>query len=329
MPSVTVLMSVYNGERYLSEAVDSVLHQTFTDFEFIIVNDGSTDDTTAILASYDDPRIVLVQNETNLGLTRSLNRGLGLAGGSYLARQDADDVSLPERLGSQVAFLTANPQTCLVGSSIMVVNSASEAITRMILPTSNRELQSLLLKRNPFCHGSVMLRKSSVQQVGGYREAFSRAQDYDLWLRLAEIGLVANLPTVLYQWRFTPEAVSVRHRREQMAYDALARQCAIHRRRGLPEPSRETLHPVKHQRLLLPVVWETRRIQADYYFRWGKAALVQQEQPTVARRHLNRSLRIWLAQPAALFWWVLTWLPIEVIQYLRALKRLGFCALAT
>ena len=321
MPSVTVLMSVYNGEYHLREAVSNILRQTFTDFEFIIFNDGSTDGTQAILTSYDDSRIILVQNETNLGLTRSLNKGLRLARGKYIARQDADDVSLPERLEKQVAFLERNPQVCLVGSAIAVLNSANEAVTELILPTSDKELQSLLLKRNPFCHGSVMLRRTSVEQLEGYRETFFRAQDYDLWLRLAEIGQVANLPEVLYQWRFAPEAVSVRHRREQMAYSTLAKQCARHRRRGIPEPSLETSLLLKQRRVSLPAAWETRRIQAGYYYHWGKAALVQRGQPTVARHHLHRSLLAWPVRPASLCWWVLTWLPADVIQRLRALKR--------
>src|SRR4051794_29608800 len=116
MPKVTVLLAVYNGERYLREAIDSILGQTFQDFEFLIINDGSTDSTREIILSYHDPRIRLVDNEDNIGQTRSLNRGLALAAGQFVARQDADDISEPERLASQVAFLEIHPEVVLLGT---------------------------------------------------------------------------------------------------------------------------------------------------------------------------------------------------------------------
>ncbi|HKQ33129.1 MAG TPA: glycosyltransferase family A protein, partial [Thermodesulfobacteriota bacterium] len=115
-PKVTVLMTVYNGEKFLNEAIDGILNQTFRDFEFLIINDGSTDGSREIIKSYKDPRINLVDNESNIGLTASLNRGLSLAGGEYIARQDADDISLPERLEKQISILERNPDIALLGS---------------------------------------------------------------------------------------------------------------------------------------------------------------------------------------------------------------------
>ena len=115
-PTVTVLLSVYNGERYLRESIESILNQTFTDFEFLIINDGSTDDSRRIISSYDDPRIQLIDNEQNIGLSQSLNKGLKLARGTYIARQDADDISEPERLAKQVSYMDRNPHIALLGS---------------------------------------------------------------------------------------------------------------------------------------------------------------------------------------------------------------------
>jgi len=121
-PEVTVLMSVYNGEKYLREAIDSILNQTFTDFEFLIVNDGSTDRTAEILRSYDDPRIIIINNEKNIGLTKSLNIGLRMAKGEYIARMDADDVSMPERLQKQIELLNQKKNTGLVGTYYTIIN---------------------------------------------------------------------------------------------------------------------------------------------------------------------------------------------------------------
>lgn len=323
MPVVTVLLSVYNGERYLGQAIESILRQTFADLEFIIIDDGSTDHTREILQRYDDPRIVHMRNETNIGLTRSLNKGLKLAQGKYIARQDADDVSLPERLRRQIRFLDEHPQVDLVGSFVAVLSSEGEIITELQPPTENQALQALLLRRNPFCHGSVTLRRAAVERVGGYREAFVRAQDYDLWLRLAEIGQVANLPDVLYQWRFTPGSVSLRHKRQQTAFDALAKECALRRRHGLPEPDLVIDVHDRGVHSWVPSHWASRSIQARYYLEWAKGKLVQRADAAAAREHLRQSLRLWPLHPSAWAWWLLTWIPAHIIHCLWTRKRLA------
>ena len=151
-PIVTVLMSVYNGERYLNEAIDSILAQTFTDFEFLIIDDASTDSTPKILHSYDDPRIRIVTNEENLGLTKSLNKGLALAQGEYIARMDADDISLPERLMMQLNFLIDNKTVPLVGSGAIMIDEDGKSIGKMNLPILAEDNYTHLQFINCFVH---------------------------------------------------------------------------------------------------------------------------------------------------------------------------------
>lgn len=222
-PRVSVLMSVYNGARYLREAMDSILNQTFTDFEFIVVDDGSTDETPAILDSYADPRVVRLHNETNIGLTRSLNRGLAVAKGEYVARQDADDVSLPERLQKQVAFLDAHPKVAAVGTAYIEVPVDGGPERLMVMPTASQAIREQLFYTHCFCHGSVMLRRNAMVVVGGYDENFQAAQDRDLWLRLAERFDLANLDEPLYRLRMSAGSVtgSMRARQREGARRAV------------------------------------------------------------------------------------------------------------
>lgn len=229
-PRVTVLMSVYNGEGHLREAIESILNQTFGDFEFVIVDDGSTDNTAAILDSYADARIVRVHNEANIGLTKSLNKGLGLARGEYIARQDADDVSLLERLDKQVMYLDKHPSVGLVGTTYDIISCEGRLLQVADVPTENSILQQKLLESNCFCHGSVMFRRICLHHVGGYRTFCGPAEDYDLWLRIAEHFELANLPDRLYQYRFNPESISLHQTELQMAYLKLVQDLARMRR---------------------------------------------------------------------------------------------------
>ncbi|PKN13217.1 MAG: hypothetical protein CVU69_02635 [Deltaproteobacteria bacterium HGW-Deltaproteobacteria-4] len=225
MPLVSVVMSVYNGERYLREAVDSILRQTFTDFEFIIINDGSTDGTREILESYQDERIVLIHQE-NMGLTKSLNKGIALARGKYIARQDADDFSLPERFATQVSFLDRECDISMVGSAVQVVDKSGEVLTTFKNPTGSSEIKEILKKYNCFWHGSVMFRRECLTSVGCYNERFGTAQDYDLWLRYSEKLNLANLPEPFYAYRVSPEAITFKKIVSQHRLANLARRLA-------------------------------------------------------------------------------------------------------
>ena len=206
-PALSVLMSVYNGAAYLQQAVDSILAQTFTDFEFIIINDGSTDETAVLLSQFTDPRLRIVHQE-NIGLTRSLNRGIALATGRYIARMDADDVAWPGRFAAQAAFLDAHPEVVLLGTAYRHVDTARHRSIDIFPPTTNADIRRALLTENPICHSSAMMRRAALTAVGGYNEAFYYVQDYELWSRLAASGQVANLAEVLQTRHYHPQNLS-------------------------------------------------------------------------------------------------------------------------
>jgi len=235
-PKVSVVMSVYNGERYLREAIESILKQTFKDFEFLIINDGSTDSTVEILKSYKDPRIKIVNNKKNIGLTKSLNKGLRLARGEYIARQDADDISLPRRLEKQAEFLGTNSRTAVVGSWTEVIDEYSELIEIWHSITQPHLLRWRLFFYNQFTHCAIMFRKSAVKQAGGYHETLGSAQDYDLWSRISFSWEVANIPEVLVKWRKWKKNISTIQRHKQLE---IARQTS---RRNLEYILDETIN---------------------------------------------------------------------------------------
>lgn len=200
-PRVTVVMPVFNAEPYLSEAVESVLEQTLEDLELVAVDDGSEDGSRAILQRFAqlDPRVRVVANERNLGLAATSNRGWRLARAMYIARLDADDVALPERLSSQIEFLDAHPSVAAVGGAAITIDPSGRQISVMRYPTSSSVIRARLPRRNCFVHSSVTLRRAALEEVAGYR--FDTGGGYDLWLRLSERFDLANLPepVVLYR----------------------------------------------------------------------------------------------------------------------------------
>lgn len=206
-PRVTVLMSVYNSEDYLREAIDSILSQTFTDFEFLIINDGSIDNSLTIIQSYKDPRIRLVDRE-NWGLTASLNHGLELARGDYIARQDSDDISLPKRFKKEVAYLDQNPSIALVGSNYTLIDHAGKPLVTTNVFTHPNDLKLALIACNQYGHGSVMIRKSIFEKVEPYDSSVGYVEDYDLWVRISREADVANIEESLYLWRKTEESIT-------------------------------------------------------------------------------------------------------------------------
>ena len=223
-PSVSVILAVYNGERHLQDSLNSVLAQTFTDFELIVVDDGSTDRTMEILAAVEraDPRIVVVRQE-NRGLTASLIRGVGLARGTYVARQDADDISKPERFERQVAHLDAHPAVAALGTSADVIDRSGTVVGALTTAYGAQAVKyGLVTSRTSPVHGSIMMRRDAHEMGGGYREAFRACQDYDLWLRLSARFEIDNLADPLYQWRLDSESVYTSQRETQLKYHGIA-----------------------------------------------------------------------------------------------------------
>lgn len=208
-PVVSVLMSVYGGKQYLGQAIQSVLDQTFKDFEFIIVDDGSRDESLKMIRSFQDPRIVLIENKVNQGLTKSLNVGIAKAKGKYIARMDADDISSANRLEKQVQFLEENQGIWAVGTSAVLIDNNGEKKTTAKMPSDQQILGYLMMFGNSLIHPSVMMRTEMIRKIGGYSENCMVAQDYDLWIRILESGgQLANLEEELIKLRVHENSVS-------------------------------------------------------------------------------------------------------------------------
>jgi glycosyltransferase involved in cell wall biosynthesis len=200
-PLVSVILPVYNSEKYLGESVAAILDQTFMDFEFIIINDGSKDRSEEKILEFKDPRIRYIKQE-NAGLAATLNNGIAVTKGKYIARQDHDDISLPERLEKQVRFMESHPKVGLLGSWAEIINEEGKSTGHFHKhPSENHVLKFLLLFNNPFVHSSVMIRKEVLERSGVYDTRKDVFEDHNLWSRMASHTELANLPEVLLKYR--------------------------------------------------------------------------------------------------------------------------------
>ncbi len=218
-PRVSVVMGVYNGERFLRPAIESILNQTFRDFELIIVDDGSTDRSRQILREFKDHRMRVVCNQQNLGIAKTLNNGIAVALGEYVALQDHDDVSLPARLERQVAFLDKNAQVGMVGSSCSLIDEAGTLLAHRPVECDDVKLRWDLLWRTALIHTTLMVRRRAIEEVGGYSPdlQYRFAEDYDLMSRVAFRYAVANISQPLGWWRVHKTSASQLNLSEQAA----------------------------------------------------------------------------------------------------------------
>ncbi len=209
-PQLSVLMAVYNGGNALTASLQSIAEQTFTDWEMVIVDDASTDRTRDVLDKFarQDVRFRLVSNEKNKGQTACLNQGLRVCRGEWVARQDADDLSHPQRLAAQMEFLRCNPETVLLGTQGVLIDACSRKIGLLDVPCGEAEIHWCAPFLNPFLHTAVVFRRNVVLETGGYDEAYRIAQDYELWTRLAVGRQTANLPGWLIRYRHTESSLS-------------------------------------------------------------------------------------------------------------------------
>ena len=240
-PAISVAMSVYNGERFLAPAIESILGQTFGDFEFLILDDGSTDATPRIVAGYAalDPRIRPIIRE-NRGLVASLNQLLEEARAPIVARMDADDISRPERFAKQAAFLDAHPDYGVIGCWTEDIDENGEryGIKGNDHPQDHDGFLDAIENGWPLiCHPAAMFRRDIVLSVGGYHGAFRHCEDYDLWLRLATVTRLASLPERLFRYRHYETQVSSRHATEQQIGAAVAYLAYRERLAGQPDPT--------------------------------------------------------------------------------------------
>lgn len=289
LPEISVVMSCYNAADFLAEAIESILQQTFTDFEFIVIDDGSSDSTLDIIKKYSakDSRIVVIDKK-NSGLTDSLNIGINVSRGRWIARLDADDIALPTRLEEQIAFVNRSAEIVLLGSDFIEIDQHGKVIKAQSYPTLHNELVTNLrnLKRF-FPHSSAMYRSDLVNKVGRYSPRIVCAEDWDLWLRLAEYGKIACLNKPL---------VKIRKHSQQVSHDGAGRTQALHalaasvchflRSKGTIDPS--TCDKDAHWRLFIK--WIDLRVRQEMYFER------QQEWSQLRQKYLsagNKNLGAW------------------------------------
>ncbi|QDU42783.1 Putative glycosyltransferase EpsE [Symmachiella dynata] len=232
-PEISVILPVYNAERYIAKAVESILAQTFGDFEFLIVDDGSTDGSLSILQSIADrdSRIVLRSRE-NKGYVVTLNEMLAEARGDFIARMDADDIALPERFEKQMRFLARHDDILAVGTAQLWIDPQDRPLRRFTPPLKHEDIDAAHLQKGEgmICHPSVLMRREAIEAVGEYDENLYGAEDLDLWLRLAEVGRLANMDEVLIQYRFHSQKVGWLQKDRQVRSAITAMQSAAQRR---------------------------------------------------------------------------------------------------
>lgn len=219
MPKVAVLLPVYNGGKHLQRAIQSILAQSYTDFELYITNDGSTDDTDAIVKTFSDKRITYAQQQ-NHGLTQTLNDAITNTRSEFIARMDSDDFSEPERLQRQVDYLYQHPEIGVLGTTAYIMSEAGEIVGVNPSLLNNPELQVQLLYQTPFSHGSIVFRRALLSHMTPpyYQASAGNAEDYQFWSRLATITKLANLPEPLYGWRDNPTGMSNSGSERQRGY---------------------------------------------------------------------------------------------------------------
>lgn len=291
-PAVSVVAGAYNAQRYLPEMIQSILDQTFGDFEFILVDDGSTDRTPDIIARYaaKDARIRPIRIRHG-GIVDAANAGLDAARAPLIARADADDVAMPQRFEKQVRYLAEHPECVCVGSRMLLIEPYGSPMGESVHKLTHEEIDAELLRGSGWAMPQpvAMMRKSAVAGVGGYRNAYLWSEDLDLFLRLAEVGRLANLPDVLVKYRNHPG--STNHRRARLQQE-LSRKCVIetYRRRGLGVPKDLNM-------------MATGGRPADRYLNWAWAAL-RARNVRGARRHALTALRL---EPFSLHSWKATY----------------------
>lgn len=207
LPLVTVFMPAFNGEAYIEKAIQSVLNQSFTDFELLIINDGSTDGTLDIVRKFTDPRIRLIHNDGNKGLTFTRNRGIEEAKGQYIAILDCDDLAMPDRLKAQIAFLNSNPEIAMCGGQAITIDESGKQIGNLNVMAGDKNISPELVFHNTFINSTLMIKRSAMLESGGYRD-YSPAEDYELSYRISLHHPVANLNKVLVAYRLHGNNIS-------------------------------------------------------------------------------------------------------------------------
>jgi glycosyltransferase involved in cell wall biosynthesis len=215
-PLVSVIMPVYNCEKYLREAIDSVLAQSYKNIELVVINDGSTDSSREIILSFSDPRIRFLENDNNSGIVFTRNKGLDSANGEFVATLDSDDVALPERLEKQVNFLSGNPDFGMCGTFFYSIDSDGKFLRKVKFPTNSRDIATFMTLGNCFCNSTVMIRSKIAKELK-YREKYDIVEDYEMWWRITKSAKLTNLPFYGTRYRVHGDNISVAKMKDMFA----------------------------------------------------------------------------------------------------------------
>ncbi len=301
---LTIGLPVYDAMPYLPEAVDSILGQTHKEFEFLIINDGSNDGSAEYLATIKDKRVKVLHQE-NKGLGATLNRIIELCQTKYIARMDADDIALPERLERQLAFMEAHPEVLMLGTQIMFLCNKN-TVRHIVAPLDHDGIVRALTQGRvaAICHPTIMCRTDAARHVGGYRIRVV-GEELDFFLRMSEMGQVANLPDVLLHYRINADSVVMRRWHEVRRGHAYGLACARNRRAHLPEPSFEEFCIKWQQRSIIGRSRDLSKRWANYQYRkalfeegrghwarsWGRKVIAGLCDPKKGFGYLCRLLR--------------------------------------
>lgn len=315
-PLITVLMPAYNAEKYIAEAIDSVLDQTFGNFELLIINDGSLDSTPKIIESYNDPRIRLI-NQANQGIAAALNMGLLNARAELIARFDADDICMPDRLKTQYDFLLENPGYIIVGTDAHYITMDGEYVFSHSMPAhTNQQIQELTVSKCPFIHSSVLFYKDPILKAGGYDTHAYAFQDHLLWSKVIKEGKAVNIAKPLLKVRLNPESISIDEKWRTKRYHEI-KSGSIRRGNMTEQEGRELLSILKKQN-------NPRIKEGSYYSLLGKKYLWDNHQPEKARINLKKAIRIHPGRLDSYAIMALSFFPKEFINwiYKRKLNRI-------
>jgi glycosyltransferase involved in cell wall biosynthesis len=312
-PAVTVLMPAYNAADFISGAIRSVLAQTFTNFELLIINDGSTDDTENIVRSFNDPRIRLI-NQTNQGISAALNTGLAAAYAACIARFDADDICYPHRLEEQYKFLTEHPDHCIVGCTANYHDINDEYVFTYQPPgITNEEIQRMKTKACPFIHSGVLYRKQAIVDAGCYNPHAHTFEDHFLWIKVLQHSKGYNLPQTLLKVRLHPGSVTIDEKWRSKRFVAIKNTAMRHGTISEKEGD-ELLAIVKGQ--------DTSKVkQGSYYALLAKKYLWDNHQPGKARENIRKTLSFHPADIKSYLMWLLSFLPKAAIRKIYVMKK--------
>lgn len=308
-PEVTILMPAYNAGKYIWDAIDSVLNQTFTNFQLLIINDGSTDQTISVIEQFDDHRLSVI-HQTNKGIAAALNNGLREAKGRFIARFDADDICLPQRLEKQVSFLKNNTDYVITGCDAEYISESGEHLFNFKCSAHSHEsIIDRLYFYCPFIHSGVMYRKQAVLDCGGYCEDAHTFEDYLLWVQLATKGKYYNIPEQLIKVRFNPNSITIDEKWRSKRFREIKRD-AISKGAISKNEGDELLELIREQ--------DTEKVKVgSYYALCGKKFLVDNHHPIKARDHLSKAIRTYPLRWDNYALYFLSFFPRQFINWLH------------